>query len=393
MRIPSRTGVTAGVTAGSQEKRAPSRRVRRATVAALVATGLVSSSVLMPGLAAAAVPTFPDNLVVFPDRDFVTIEGYQDHVGEEATRRGQARGARSSAPRRARSRRATSPSRSTTPAATAGAPAPNLKVTPDIQPGRPGVASRFASGGTPPVTRPSRTPSSTPTRPWTRPPDPDHHGQHRRRRRTRPRSSSGSSIPTSRTPTSGGATSARSPAAAESSRRPSAGGRPYSSDLDDTPATASTPRTSSPTPATAQIAAGGGGERFMSWQVEDADANRQGLTIAEYGELGGPGMGGCPAGPADVGARDGAARPSRSGRPTRRRSQVKWTPADRRRPAPRRSPATTSPSIATAVNGSAAGRSASRTRRQPPRHDRHRARPRPRTYDVEVRSLAGAKAG
>ena len=40
----------------------------------------------------------------------------------------------------------------------------------------------------------------------------------------------------------------------------------------------------------------------MSWQVEDADANRQGLTIAEYGELGGPGMGGCPAGPADAGA-------------------------------------------------------------------------------------------
>ena len=35
----------------------------------------------------------------------------------------------------------------------------------------------------------------------------------------------------------------------------------------------------------------------MSWQVEDADANRQGLTIAEFGEAGGPGMGGCPAGP------------------------------------------------------------------------------------------------
>ena len=30
-------------------------------------------------------PTFPDNVVVFPDRDFVTIEGYQDHVGETGT--------------------------------------------------------------------------------------------------------------------------------------------------------------------------------------------------------------------------------------------------------------------------------------------------------------------
>ena len=36
---------------------------------------------------------------------------------------------------------------------------------------------------------------------------------------------------------------------------------------------------------------------MMSWQLEDADGNRQGLTIAEFGELGGPGMGGCPARP------------------------------------------------------------------------------------------------
>ena len=50
-----------------------------------VATGLASTSLLMPGLAAAAVPTFPDNVVVFPDRDFVTIEGYQDHIGQKAT--------------------------------------------------------------------------------------------------------------------------------------------------------------------------------------------------------------------------------------------------------------------------------------------------------------------
>ena len=39
----------------------------------------------------------------------------------------------------------------------------------------------------------------------------------------------------------------------------------------------------------------------MSWQEEDADGNRQGLTIAEFGEPGGPGMGGCPAGPLQSG--------------------------------------------------------------------------------------------
>ena len=37
--------------------------------------------------------------------------------------------------------------------------------------------------------------------------------------------------------------------------------------------------------------------RALSWQVTDAADNRQGLTIAEFGELGGPGMGGCPQGP------------------------------------------------------------------------------------------------
>ena len=92
MTIPSRTGVTAGVTAGPPPD-GRSWRHRRRIVAGLVATGLASTSLLTPGLAAAAVPTFPDNVVVFPDRDFVTIEGYQDHIGEtapvEVTRGGQ----------------------------------------------------------------------------------------------------------------------------------------------------------------------------------------------------------------------------------------------------------------------------------------------------------------
>ena len=55
------------------------------------------------------------------------------------------------------------------------------------------------------------------------------------------------------------------------------------------------------TAATADIAGSGGGERIMSWQEEDAGGNRQGLTISEFGEQGGPGMGGCPAGPLQSG--------------------------------------------------------------------------------------------
>ncbi|KAJ3147897.1 hypothetical protein HDU86_007635 [Geranomyces michiganensis] len=47
----------------------------------------------------------------------------------------------------------------------------------------------------------------------------------------------------------------------------------------------------------ARTAAQGGGVRVMTWQAPA----RQGLTIAEFGEVGGPGMGGCPAGPAATG--------------------------------------------------------------------------------------------
>lgn len=39
----------------------------------------------------------------------------------------------------------------------------------------------------------------------------------------------------------------------------------------------------------------------MAWEFVDADGNRQGLTIAENGEPGGPGMGGCPNGPLQSG--------------------------------------------------------------------------------------------
>jgi len=51
-------------------------------------------------------------------------------------------------------------------------------------------------------------------------------------------------------------------------------------------------------PAVAQVAGNSFlGERLMSWQVVDLAGNRQGLTIAERGEVGGPGFGGCPNGP------------------------------------------------------------------------------------------------
>ncbi len=112
------------------EHSSPSRRERRRlpkkrTMAALAVVGATALTATIGGLTAtAAVPSFPNNLVVFPDRDFVTIEGYQDHLGETRDARGHARRHRHRLRQVQASPRATSPSRSTTPAACAGAPAP-----------------------------------------------------------------------------------------------------------------------------------------------------------------------------------------------------------------------------------------------------------------------------
>ena len=63
---------------------APHRRPRLA-VAGLLAATLAGSSLVGAHAAAAAVPTFPDNLLVFPNRDFITVEGYAEHKGETGT--------------------------------------------------------------------------------------------------------------------------------------------------------------------------------------------------------------------------------------------------------------------------------------------------------------------
>jgi hypothetical protein len=66
------------------------------------------------------------------------------------------------------------------------------------------------------------------------------------------------------------------------------------------------------------------GERAMTWQVQDADGNRQGLTIAEFGEAGGPGMGGCPQGPGNQQAPVGSASVIHA--PNTATAALTWTP-------------------------------------------------------------------
>ena len=77
--------------------------------------------------------------------------------------------------------------------------------------------------------------------------------------------------------------------------------------------------------AVAEIAANAGlGERAMAWEFVDAAANRQGLTIAENGEPGGPGFGGCPNGPLQSGP---PAPTNVAVSPFANSVEVHWTPA------------------------------------------------------------------
>jgi hypothetical protein len=265
----------------------------RGPAARFTAVGAIAVSTLVVAAAppaAAAVPQFPDNIVVFPDRDFLAIEGFSLLAGQtaliEVVRGGQVVG-------------------STTGQMTAGDPAlevnhpggvcwgngTGLNVTPDIVPGdvvRLSVAGEALGDTTVADTYVDTDTSLTGTtltvtgfiapgvdrnRLEQRIVNPDLTDTDVNRRDIR-------AVPGPMTP---------APKGGYSSQLVIAGNRftaTYQFLL----------------PTTAAIAAGGGGERMMSWQVEDAQANRQGLTIAEYGEAGGPGMGGCPAGPSGQGA-------------------------------------------------------------------------------------------
>ena len=80
--------MNSAVSTGSRARTLRTLRKGAARGTSLLAVGALSVAglaTLGTSVASAAVPSYPDNVVVFPDRDFVTIEGYQDHIGETAT--------------------------------------------------------------------------------------------------------------------------------------------------------------------------------------------------------------------------------------------------------------------------------------------------------------------
>src|SRR4051794_11433317 len=285
------------------------RRVTATLAVGLSAAGLGGAALV----ADAAPPAFPNNVVVFPDRDFVTIEGYQSHIGEvglvEVKRDGKVIG----------SAKGTVEAGDVAfeinhPGGVCWGAGTGLNVTPDIKPGDiatvtwPDGTTGDTTVSSAMVTQDAALNGSTLTVTGT-------YGTDVNTAQMEQRIINPDLVPTAVAKrdiraVSGGLTPA--PKGGYSSSLEFAGGTFTATYVFDDPAVA----------AIASKAALG--ERAMSWQEEDADGNRQGLTIAEFGEGGGPGMGGCPAGPADQASPAGTYSAVRSTDKTQ--LAVTWTP-------------------------------------------------------------------
>ncbi|NMO54613.1 hypothetical protein HH310_25940 [Actinoplanes sp. TBRC 11911] len=266
-------------------------RVLRIAVSAIVAAGVGIAVIPSGAMAAAGVPTFPDNLVVFPNRDFVTVEGYQDHIGEtaiiEVTRPGVGI-VGSAAGVVAEGDVAFEVNH---PGGYCWGAGTGVNVTPDILPGDV-VSIRFGAEpvaqtvvGDAMVTADAVQQGTTVT-------VTGHIGATVDQANIEQRI-----VEPALTTT---AVARRDVRALPGPLVPAPRGG-YQSGLSITGDTF-TATYEFADPAVAQIAANAGlGERLLSWEQTDPDGNRQGLTIAEFGEPGGPGMGGCPNGPLQSG--------------------------------------------------------------------------------------------
>ncbi len=297
---------------------AKDRRRRAARIALGVGTtaGLAASMLVNVPTASAAVAVFPNNVVVFPDRDFVSIEGYSAHKGETATLT-VTRGGTVMGSAKAVVSGTDVAFEVNHPGGVCWGAGTTMDVTPDIQAGDV-VSISFPDGSQDETTTSSATVSkdmtlngSTLTVEGTVGPEvnrdfieqriinPDLVDTDVAKRDIR-------ALPGPLTPAARGGYSS---------------GLEYLAGTDKFVATYVFDD-----PATAEIAAAADlGERAMNWQVQDPDGNRQGLTIAEFGEAGGPGMGGCPQGPGNQAAPAGTASAVRPAS-DKTTATVKWTP-------------------------------------------------------------------
>ncbi|MGG5259478.1 fibronectin type III domain-containing protein [Phycicoccus avicenniae] len=292
----------------------PVRRTPRRLLSLTGAFGLVVAGIAVAQPASAAVPAFPDNVVVFPDRDFVSVEGYERYAGERAVVRVVRDGTVMGSAEAVVSGTDVA-FEINHPGGECWGAGTSLKVTPDIRAGDV-VSVTFPDGSVEETTTSSATASdmvqdgSTITVAGTFGPgvdpsfleqriiQPDLVGTAVGKRDVRALPG-----PLTRAPRGGYSSGMSIDAAA---------GTFLATYVFDTVELADT------------TAAADLGERAMNWQVQDADGNRQSLTISEFGEAGGPGMGGCPLGPSQQEAPAGGATAIRSA--DKASMQVNWTP-------------------------------------------------------------------
>src|SRR3954471_9088135 len=282
-------------------------------IAALLVAGLAIIGALGAIVASAAVPTFPDNLVVFPDRDFISVEGFQGHKGETATVEIK-RGATVMGSARAVVSGEDVAFEINHPGGACWGAGTSLKVTPDIRPGD--VAVITFPDGTSQDTTVQDAQASDAVQDGTKVTVSGHIGAGVNKDFMEQRIVNPDLVPL---------IGKRDVRAAPGPLTPAATGG-YSSSLTfPTADTFVATYEFTDLDAATEAAHSDLGERAMAWQEQDADANRQGLTIAEFGEAGGPGMGGCPACPADHPAPAGTGAYVMSADKTS--MKVSWTPA------------------------------------------------------------------
>jgi hypothetical protein len=353
---------------------------RRAVLLAVLALIVVSGSALIAG---AAVPAAPNNILVFPNRDFVTVEGFADHSGETATLE-ISRGGNVIGSAQAVVSGGDVAFEINHPGGVCWGNGTSAKVTPDILPGD--TATIFfdgaAAGDTIVQDGFVRTLS------YDEAADPNKvvvTG----RLNLDPGVDAGNVEQRIVNPDLVDLIGKRDIRALPGPATPSPTNA-YTSELTaDTATNSFTAIYVFTDPAVAKVVANGGGERLLTWQETDAAGNRQGVTIAELGEPGGPGMGGCPAGPADLGAPSpGTASAILSADKTS--MQVDWAAATAQ---PGGAPVSGYSVEAIAQTSSASGQRVQLGRRTPA--DATKATitnlDPTETYTVEVRSLAGPR--
>ncbi len=299
---------------------APPRRTPAAkgAIGIWAATALCVPFIVAVPAASAAVPAAPNNIVVFPDRDFITIEGYQDHVGETATVEVSRPGVGVIGSAKSSVAAGDVAFEVNHPGGVCWGAGTGLAVTPDILPGDT-VSLKLANGASGGDTRaqamyvtsaPTLAPDGVTVTVNGHIDDDVNQAQTEQRivdpafKNTDVARRDVRAVPGPLTADEG-----------------------YSSKLEFGVAG---PETFTATYVftdrqAAEIAVNAGsGVRAMSWELEDGEANRQGLTITEFGELGGPGMGGCPNGPLT----SGPAGPTDVVAATAGSSiKINWTPA------------------------------------------------------------------